>query len=255
MPSIIIAHSCGLSLLPHGKDQEKNSRNSQLLTSQYSQLTMLSASNGPALISWTLSFMSVMTGSLKQLGYSLPPGSFFFFLMLCVSSCFSPNSPLSLNCSIVSTLTSRICDLSSAKPLFLKSLLWTFFPPVFLLLIKPCFLSLFFLYSLFHDFIQNYIDSVLTTLKFLYLSGPLFQSLNMCIYLTVCSPLSVFSYISSASTVLWVLIVCLSKYSHFIFALLLTLCSYDCWRDSLKSWVKSCHSPAQKSCTDSLFQP
>ena len=48
---------------------------------------------------------------------------FFFFLMLCVSSCFSPNSPLSLNCSIIYTLTSRICDLSSAKPLFLKSLL------------------------------------------------------------------------------------------------------------------------------------
>ena len=242
MPSIIIAHSLGLSLLPQWKGSREKFQKLTTLDFTILSLTVLSASTWPALISsWTLSFLSVMTRSLKQLGYSLLLGSFYSNALRILF--VSPNCPLSLNCWIFSTLTSGVCDLSSAKPLFLKSLLWTFFPPIFLLWIKPCFLSLFSLYSLFHDFIQDYINSILTTLKSIYSSGPLFHSPDMCVYLTSCVPLSLFFFcISSASTMLWVIIICLAKYSHFTFALSLTLCSHDCWRDSLKSWVKSCHS-------------
>lgn len=194
-----------------------------------------------------------MTRSLKQLGFSLPPGSFYSNALRVLF--VSPNSPLSLNCWIFSTLTSGVCDLSLAKPLFLKSLLWTLFFPSLLALNKTLFLISFsslLSFSWFHSGLYRFYTHDSQIYIFIRTSFP--QSRRVCLSDFVSSSFSVFFCISSASTTLWV-IICLPKYSHFIFALSLTLCSHDCWRDLLKSWVKSCHSPAQKSCLDSPFQP
>ena len=255
MPSIIIAHSLGLSLLPQWKGSREKFQKLTTLDFTILSLTVLSASTWPALISsWTLSFLSVMTRSLKQLGYSLPPGSFYSNALRILF--VSPNCPLSLNCWIFSTLTSGVCDLSSAKPLFLKSLLWTFSPPIFLLWIKPCFLSLFSLYSLFHDFIQDYINSILTTLKSIYSSGPLFHSPDMCVYLTSCVPLSLFFFLY-----LLCFHYALSHYYLSCKVLSLHFCfvPYTLFTWLLKRFFKILSQilplPAQKSCLDSLFQP